>query len=294
MRSALLAIDRVDAITAAAARAACRDLGLELAEWRAGDALGAGAAALIAGLAAGERRVPAELRAAVAGSSGLRLILCTGEPTVQPRVELAAGRLVLLGPPIGPDALLGALAAAAAGPDVAAAAPRDGARFEALRAAYWVAWVRGAHAPAVTLDEAAGATLVIGPRAAAVASALRGAPPAQLSERAGRDHAVLRLSAGADEWAAHWPRRDAALWLCSPARFPARWRWPAEPGLVGVPAFPGDQMIARWRGGAQAPEGGADPSASRPLVGSGPDVHAAHAALAAADPHLAGVIVEVR
>jgi hypothetical protein len=213
------------------------------------------------------------------------------------------GRVCILGPPIGRAHIVAALRAVIAPPPP----PLDGAtrRFEVLRRAHWTAWARGSAGPAISLHEQRGTTVVIGQvteERAAIADVMtslrldaeREAALGALAGRAG----VAHLTHDASEWVMYWPIDDRPLWLYSPNRVPARWN--AARGIAAVanrrmlrlPAFPADQLVAAWSEAALP----GDPLAAihHLAVEGGSETIVGLEEVAVANPHVTGVVMEVR
>jgi hypothetical protein len=275
-------------------------LGVDAADFTDGMALPAAAVALVAGLPAGARRVPADL-ARLASRNAVPLVLCTSEPMVRPVTTLLGGRVVLIAPPFDPLRLRSGLRAAAVGAAI------DAGRFvgaggQSLTAEWWAGWARHpSHEGGVEVIESAiDVTLVVGARGMPAQTeqiddvfgialdddALERDLGATVGEAG-----VLRLAPTQGEWIAYWPPAAGALWLCSPRRAPARWclsRAIAATGrrLSRLPAYPGDVMVVCDR--VSAVEG------IVAAVERGAAEAYATLRAAAAEARLCGAIVEAR
>jgi hypothetical protein len=280
-------------------RVASGALGVAAADFAEGMAIPPASVALVAGLPAGARRLPAEL-ARLASRTALRLVLCASEPMVRPVTTLLGGRVILIAPPFDPQRLRWGLRAATAGGAEAAGFAGDAG--QTLGSEWWLAWARhpGYDAAVEVAESPIDVTAVVG-RGGTAAQAeqagdlIRGASDDEALERdlgtTVEERAVVRLAATLGEWTVYLPPASGALWLCSPWRAPARWclsRVIGESGhrLARVPAYPQDVLILC----EQAPAVEAIVAAAeRGAI----DAYAALRAAAAA-ARLVGAVVEAR
>jgi hypothetical protein len=303
MMVALLAAHRLPPDILADVRAACQVLDLQTEEWSGGIPRNH-PAVVVDSLNAGERRVNDELLGLLEASPGTRVLICANEPLVKRRIPLADGRVVLLAPPNDRARLLEALRSAIGReppPVVQASADR---RFEVLRRTHWIAWLRGASAPSIALDEQQGATVVIGKHTANTTAVARvmwdentdARREAALSDLVGLDTAAIHLGEEAAEWLIYWPQPDRPLWICSPHRVPAVWDASSSFAngrrLIRLPAFPGDQVIGGWS--ASPPPPNMFASLERVVGEGGCETMIALTSIAHRTPILGGVVVEVR
>src|SRR5882672_109740 len=158
--SVVIAVHRLSSALLTEVRAACRTARLAADDWEGGTPR-AVPSLVITALEPGERRLPSDVVTVMDTAPGIRAIVCASEPLVKPRISLAGGRVVLLGPPID-RFRLAAVMRAALGEDLFGPAGHGGERFEVLRRLYWVAWVRGQRSSPVNLDEQRGLTVSFG------------------------------------------------------------------------------------------------------------------------------------
>lgn len=274
-------------------------LGVATADFTDGMAIPPAAMAIVAGLPAGARRIPAEV-ARLAARTALPIVLCAAEPMVRPVTTLFGGRVIVIAPPFEPLRLRHGLRAVTAGS--AEPVRSSGDAGQSLGSEWWFGWTRhAAHDAGVEAFESAiDVTLIFGARgtaaqAAQVGDALRTAAGDEALERdlaaTVEDAAVLRLAPTLGEWIVYWPAERRALWLCSPWRAPARWclsRSIAASGrrIARVPAYPADVMVLCDHA----------PGVEEILAAVPRGVTEAYASLRAlaAETRLAGAIVEAR
>jgi hypothetical protein len=300
----LLATHRLPQPVLLQVRDACKSLELTATDWVRGTPRGT-PRALVAGLDQGARRIPEDVMALLEATPALRLVLCTQEPLIKPRIVLGDGRICVLCPPIERAQLVTALREAVLPP---VPPPREGhanRRFEVLRRSHWIAWSRGRSGPAIALHEQRGATVVVG-AAARDPSVVAGVMTSDGSD-ADREAAlvglvgrsgVAHLSHDASEWIVYWPVERCPLWVYSPNRLPACWNAArgvaavAQRRLLRLPAFPHDQLVGAWSETASA-DAEVAPIRSV-LVDGGPDTLLGLDELAGRHDHMTGLIVEVR
>lgn len=298
----LLAVHRLPPAVVSDVREACKELALEVVDWVQGIPR-VTPRVMVCGLELGERRIPEDVMALLEATPTLALVLCAKEPLVKPRVVLQDGRVTALSPPIDRTELMSVLRAAM----LPAAAPQTvegygDHRFEALRRTHWVAWTRGRAAPAISLHEQRGATIVLGDGTydrPAIADAMASSQSdadreASLGVLAGAS-AVAHLTPDANEWVVYWPQTQCPLWIYSPNRLPTRWNaarsLAATDGrrLLRLSAFPGDQLVAAW-----LPSDAGAVTLDDVLVERGPETLVGLNALASREDRVTGLVMEVR
>lgn len=296
--SVAIAVRRLSSTLLAEVRAACRTVRLAADDWEGGIPQMV-PSLVVTALEPGERRLPSDVVTVMGTAPGLRAIVCASEPLVKPRISLAGGRVVLLGPPIDRFRLT-AVMRAALGQDLPGLADHGGERFEVMRRLYWVAWARGQRSSPVHLDEHSGLTVSFGTTEAItrIARLVEGdlADDAEL-EALGADGGFVHLADDCTQWILYWPDLDRPLWLCSPHRLPGCWEihhaMAASPDkLVRLTAFPGDQVMAAWATDKLA---GDDFAALKHVaLEGGSETIGGLATLVEAQPSLASAVVEVR
>jgi hypothetical protein len=299
--SVVIAVHRLSSALLTEVRAACKTARLAADDWEGGTPR-AVPSLIITALEPGERRLPIDVVTVMDSAPGIRAIVCASEPLVKPRIALAGGRVVLLGPPVD-RFRLAAVMRAALGEDLfgpGGPGGPGGQRFEALRRLYWVAWVRGQRSSPVNLDEQRGLTVSFGaPEALTGIARLVASDLADEAELAalGAEGGFVHLADDCTRWVMYWPDLDRPLWLCSPHRLPGCWEiqhaMAASPDrLVRLTAFPGDQVMAAWATDQLA---GGDLAALKHVAREGgSETLGGLAALVEAQPGLASAVVEVR
>lgn len=298
----LLAVHRLQPAALTEAREACKELGLDVADWVHGIPR-VTPRVMICGLDHGERRIPEDVLALLEATPTLALVLCAKEPLVKPRVVLYDGRVTVLSPPVDRTEVMSVLRAAILPPPPPQIVEGYGERrFEALRRTHWVAWSRGRTAPAISLHEQRGVTVVMGDGTydrPAIADAMTSTQTdadreASLGVLAGTS-AVAHLTQDANEWVVYWPQAQCPLWIYSPNRLPSRWdaaRSLASTGgkrLLRLSAFPGDQLVAAW-----LPSDANAITIDEALVERGPETLVGLDAIASREDRLTGLVMEVR
>lgn len=280
---------------------------------------------LVAGLSAGERRVPEDvLELATRSYPGLSLLLLCSEPLVRPAMALQNGRITLLARPFTPGKLasrIRALTATRAGTPLRADRPPDAsvALEERVAPHFWVASLAAPGAddaplspPWLSAESGEGLTAILSPpdrlplddtqlqRALAAARANDGEQERVFAEALGPDAALLHLSADAREWTLYWPRPDWGLWLFSPLRLPPLCDLSSTraetAALFRFPAAGGDLLLAA---SGPLPEGqhgalGLAPELAAALEDGGPAALDWLTQRAAGAGAFSGVLVEVR
>lgn len=298
----LLAAHRLAPGVITEAREACKELGLEVVDWVSGIPRVA-PRVMICGLDLGERRIPEDVVALLEATPTLALVLCAKEPLVKPRVVLYDGRVTALSPPIERSHLTSVLRSVLQPtPSPQVVEGYGDRRFEALRRTHWVAWARGQAAPAISLHEGRGATVVLGDGTydrPAIAEAMTSTQTdsereASLGVLAGQS-AVAHLTQDANEWVVYWPHAQCPLWIYSPNRLPARWNAgqclasTAGRRLLRLSAFPGDQLVAAWM-----PSDAGGVALDGILIDKGPETLVGLDAITSRDDRVTGLVMEVR
>lgn len=298
----LLAVHRLPPAVVSDAREACKELALDVVDWVQGIPR-VTPRVMVCGLELGERRIPDDVMALLEATPTLALVLCAKEPLVKPRVVLQDGRVTALSPPIDRTELMSVLRAAILpAPQPQSVEGYGDHRFEALRRTHWVAWSRGRTAPAISLHEQRGATVVMGDGTydrTAIAEAMSSAQSdaereAALGVLAGTS-AVAHLTQDANEWLVYWPQIKCPLWIYSPNRLPTRWNAARSLGatdgrrLLRLSAFPGDQLVAAWQTNDSDPV-----TLDDVLVERGPETLVGLNALASREDRITGLVMEVR
>lgn len=283
---------------------------------------------VIAGLPAGQRRIPPHLlRQCTEAHPGTPLLLLCQEALVSPTVSLHGGQVVLIAPPFSASRIVGRLSVlhCEREPDdapssVVTAVDDPAARVwsrERLHDDVWLAALgcRDPHdRPVVTplaTNQLEGALAILPvrpglelalPRRTELLDALHAplAPPErrlQLERLAG-ELGLVYFDRRSEEWIVHWPNPGQALWLCSAQRLPAAWDLGtsvATHGARTLRAAPGDLLIG-LAGTAEAPF-----SDLAELVAAAAGARGGQAALAALERRLdarpqgvSGVLIEVR
>jgi hypothetical protein len=247
-----LAVRRIAPSLLIEARAACSSLQLPTEDWGGGIPRHA-PRIVITSIDIGDRRIPDDVVGLLDATPGVRAVVCSSEPLIKPRIDLADGRVTLLSPPID-RARLVAVLRAALDAETPLSTPDASSRFEVLRRAYWAAWSRGSSSLPIQIHERNGVTLLFG--SADIHDVVRtitadipdGKLAAELAGMLGRDQAAIHLSQDTAEWRVYWPRRDVPLWMCSPHRLPTRWQINPTLGsgqrFLRISGFPQDQLIA--------------------------------------------------
>lgn len=323
-RSVLVAMHRLSTSAQAALKVACAAAELPVVPWYGLGRPADGVALVVAGLRAGERRVPEEIaRFMDASWPDTPLLLVTDEPLRQPVLSLVRGRVTLMGQSaLGEqgraviDALLrdervDVAAEADAGEATARGTPGGIHSREQLRARFWLARL------AAQEDPAAGGPrlppVLESPRwglLAAVTPAEEAAPVAldeelfELLRRADRAAAAtlaarlpgagaVMFSPVAEEWTVFWPL-SWPLWLLSSARLPRQWDLglqarAADPAIARLPAHRDDVVMALSN---VCPD---EQQVLEALPGGGPALLAALEQVVSRTPvRLGGVLVMVR
>lgn len=307
--------------------AACDRLAARYVAWDDGDLRLDRPSLLVAGLPAGQRRVPPHLmRLCTERHPGTPLLLLCQEGLVSPTVSLHGGQIVLVGPPFSSARIYGRLAvlqAERAGrePESVVVATDDAHQQvwtrERLHADVWVASVgcrglgSGVPLAPVLSNSGDGVTALLPCRPDAVVDEARRIELAEQLAAAGDSLdrlseirtqapglAMIHYDRRSEEWRVVAPAAPHVLWLHSEQRLPAMWN--LSPGLARrgvriVRAAAGDLMV----GLTGLPDGDADELAAggyEPVMRRG-----GHALLAALERRLqavpralAGVLVEVR
>lgn len=296
--SVAIAVRRMSSALLAEVRAACNTARLATEDWEGGIPRTV-PSLVVTALEPGERQLPADVVTLMATAPAIRAIVCASEPLVKPRISLAHGRVVLLGPPID-RFRLAAVIRAAIGEDLPGSASYGGERFEVMRRLYWVAWARGRRSSRVNLDEQSGLTVSFGTPEALVriAHLVDGglADEAEL-QALGGDGGFVHLADDCTQWIMYWPDLGRPLWLCSPHRLPGCWEIQhamaaSSDKLVRLTAFPGDQVMAAWAADKLADD---DFAALKHVAREGgSETIGGLATLIEAQPSLASAVVEVR
>jgi hypothetical protein len=293
-----LAVRRIAPGLLAEARAACSSLSIATEDWGGGIPRQP-PRVVITSIEAGDRRIPEDVCGLLEATPGVRAVVCSAEPLIKPRIDLAEGRVMLLSPPIDRARLVAVLRAAL---DVPIPMTKPGAshRFEVLRRGYWIAWARGADSPALQLDESNGLTIVAGTAqldevVRCITADTGDAELAnELAGMLGPQQAAIHLSADTAEWRIYWPRHDVPLWMCSPKRMPTRWqiqRRSSAQRFQRISGFPQDQLVLGWAAGPIDSE----LSAVEDVVAEGgPATIGVLASTVMEHPALVGAVVEVR
>lgn len=278
-----LAVRRTEATLCSAVTVAGQALGIRVTPWAGEPTVPTMPSLVISGLAAGERRIPAELVGLLTEAApDATLLILSGEPLVEPVVRLSGGRVVMIGAPLSAERIQQAMHAALARD----ATPPEPISHQRLSPRWWVAQlstVRGAGPdgqPPLHETQVDGVTALLGQAphlhgalrevAAIVSSAGSAEAKAEaLDDVLDGETNVVHLSATGDTWTFYWPAATA-LWLLSPMRLPAKWdlgaalRRVPRVRLLTVPARADDLIVAMT---APAP---ADevmpPSADGPVV----------------------------
>ena len=307
---------------------ACDRLSARYVPGPAGEPAFAGPAGVVAGLPAGQRRVPpALMRLCTETRPGTPLLLLCHEGLVSPTVALHGGQIVLVAPPFSAARLQGRLAVLhaehvgdAEAPSVVTAVDEPGLAVstrERLHDDVWLAGVtcRGPGADVgiapVLINSADGATALLPVRPGRVvadherqavldafASDLSSERRLRQARTAVDQVGVIHLDRRREEWLIAWPWSVLPLWLQASQRLPPLWNLGARIAARGervLRAAAGDLVV----GLTGLPEGDADDLATH-----GYDAvirRGGHALLAAferrltsAPRALGGVLIEVR
>lgn len=307
--------------------AACDRLAARYVAWDGGELRLERPSLMVAGLPAGQRRVPPHLmRLCTDQHPGTPLLLLCHEGLVSPTVSLHGGQIVLVGPPFSSARLYGRLAVLAAEragrePDSVVSVIDDPHQpvwtRERLHADVWVASVGcrglggGVPLAPIVSNGPDGVTALLPCRPDAVVDeptrielterlAAAGADLSLMTELRDRAPglAMIHYDRRSEEWRVIAPAVEHLLWLHSAHRLPALWNLSAGMARRGgrvVRAAAGDLMV----GLTGLPDGDADE-----LAAQGYDQvmrRGGHSLLAALERRLhavpralAGVLVELR
>ena len=259
MSLVLIAVHRASAWLQYEVREACAELGVTLDEW-SGGLVAKPVNVVVSGLEAGVRKIPDDLQVLTDSCPGSRLLLCTQEALIKPRVLLADGRVMLLAPPIERSNVSAALSTLLRSERRREHHSTEGGagRVQLVRRTHWLGWLRGSSGPPLVLHEDGGTAIVVG-ASATDPELLLGADAAERADtEVSAGAGIFQLGVEAGAWALRWGAKSGHVVLHSPDRLPRTWiPDPVElPSVhnVRIAAFPRDQLILVWSSAAQPPE----------------------------------------